>query len=508
MTILFVNDMAKRLTVISLCILLVFYLFTRLFRLTLLPIFTDESIYIYWAKVILTSHGHWFISLTDGKPPLLEWVIAILLLIFPHGWYLIAGRLASVLMGGVSVIALYFLSMALFKNRAIAFLSVGLYIIFPFTLLYDRLALFDSPLQAMLLVSAFFAVRTGQTRELRNAVLLGISLGLSFLFKPTALLFFVLLPLVILLISYGDIKKYWRVIVRNISVAMIISEGINNLQRVSRVYHLMGIKDAQFQQPLSELLKNPFALTVGNLQGLFSWIVGYYTWPFFLFGLVAFIYLLVISWRKGLMLFVLWFVPIFGFATVGREIFPRYILFISPYFLLALSAFLVALYKYLGRYGVVSIVVAVVLVIPLIRTDFFLLTNPPLADIPTADSGQLITSQSSGYGIPEVFDYLDQQLAKGRHLYLVTQGTFGDYPYAFSLEYWGDSNMTIIPVWPLDNLDPQIVNLYREHKDVFILLKEHDTVPTNLPLNVVMKVNKPGGGAPIFLTKIKKGYFE
>jgi hypothetical protein len=51
------------------------YLLTRLIALLKLPIFTDESIYIYWAKFIDSYHSHWLISITDGKPPLLIWVL-------------------------------------------------------------------------------------------------------------------------------------------------------------------------------------------------------------------------------------------------------------------------------------------------------------------------------------------------------------------------------------------------------------------------------------------------
>ncbi len=89
----------KNPTIISLIVLIAVFLFSRLYNLTLLPIFTDESIYIYWAKVIESSHDQYFISLTDGKPPLLIWMISVFLTILPDSWYLVAGRLPAVIAG-------------------------------------------------------------------------------------------------------------------------------------------------------------------------------------------------------------------------------------------------------------------------------------------------------------------------------------------------------------------------------------------------------------------------
>src|SRR5687767_14962665 len=95
--------------------LILFYLITRLYNLLLLPLFTDESIYIYWAKVIEDTHAQWFISLTDGKPPVLIWIISILLNIFPSEWYLLAGRLPSVFTGMISLVGIYALTDLLFS---------------------------------------------------------------------------------------------------------------------------------------------------------------------------------------------------------------------------------------------------------------------------------------------------------------------------------------------------------------------------------------------------------
>lgn len=498
--------MSQRLFVFAAVLLVALYLFTRLFHLTILPIFTDEAIYIYWAKLIATTHHQWFISLTDGKPPLLEWMITVFLWILPQKSYLLAGRLPSVVSGFISLIGIYFLAEELFENKAISLLSALLYILFPFALLYDRLALFDSLLQAMLVVSTYLAVKTAKQPRLLFSLLWGFFLGLAFFAKPTALVYLVLLPLCVILFQFSQKKPEWKKVILYSVLATILAYGINSIQRLSKVYFMMVQKNAQFQQPLSELLKNPFALTWGNLQGFYHWIVGYYTWPFLILGLAAILYLLIKFWTKGLVLLFLWFIPVLGFATLGREIFPRYILFITPYFLIAISAFIYFLYTFLGKFRPIVVVILVALLILFVQTDYYLLLNPPLANIPSAEKVQLVSSEASGYGLQQVFQFLDTHLAKGEHVYLVTQGTFGIYPYAFNLEYWGNNNITIIPRWPLGNLDPEVVDLHKQHKQVYLLFKQSQQLPENMPVDVVLKIDKPGGGTPVYLTKIKSSY--
>ena len=57
----------------------ILYIFTRLYNILELPIFTDEAIYVRWAQ-IAKNDAYWrFISLTDGKQPLFVWVAMILM---------------------------------------------------------------------------------------------------------------------------------------------------------------------------------------------------------------------------------------------------------------------------------------------------------------------------------------------------------------------------------------------------------------------------------------------
>lgn len=484
-------------------VLVATFLVTRLYNLLILPLFTDESIYIYWAKVIATTHAQLFISLTDGKPPVLIWMIASLLSIFPADWYLIAGRLPSVISGLIALVAVVKLGELLFSKR-LGIIAGILIIIFPMSLFYDRMALFDSMLTSMLLVSVYFAVKTGKEKKLRDAVLWGIFLGLAFLSKPTALLFMPLTVLAVVMpIPLKSITKHVRKLSLLSIFALGIGYGINSLQRVSSAYPAMVRKNAQFQQPLTELLMNPFALTFGNLHGFMQWTIGYYTIPVFVIGIAAGCIGLYRKSRTVLLLCILWFVPLFALATVGREVFPRYILIVVPYFLLLVSFGIELILRIKQKlYRMIGIIMVCLSLLPLLWFDMLLLTNPAQAPFPQADKNQYVTEHPSGYGLEETYAFF-RNASANKKITVVTQGTFGLYPYAYYLEFFGDPNITILPKWPLDTLDQEILTAAEKGK-VYVLLKEHDTVPESLPLREVFRAEKPGGKYPLIITEIEE----
>src|SRR3989338_10679554 len=87
---------------------------TRVISLLNVPIFTDEAIYIRWAQIGLNDPVHRYISLTDGKQPLLTWLMYPMLKIFSDP--LFAGRFVSVLAGVGSAIGIYFVGKKLFNR--------------------------------------------------------------------------------------------------------------------------------------------------------------------------------------------------------------------------------------------------------------------------------------------------------------------------------------------------------------------------------------------------------
>jgi 4-amino-4-deoxy-L-arabinose transferase-like glycosyltransferase len=483
-------------------ILICLYGLTRLYNLLILPIFTDESIYIYWAKLIQTTHAQWFISLTDGKPPLLVWMTAILLQIFPQKWYLLAGRLPSVFSGFLAVVAIYKLAVLLFKSKKAGYIAMLLYIFSPFTFLYDRMALYDSLLCSMLLWAVYYAFKTAQTLSVYDAIKWGFFIGLGFYSKAPAILYEVLAPIIFLLNTpFKMLTKKYKTYALIIGAAVLTGEIINNTQRFSHVYDAAAIKNAQFQEPLSEILKDPLRLTISNLHAFSDWIIHYYTLPLFLFGIVSFFVVTIKKPRIGISLVLLWLIPLIAFSVFGREIFPRYILFTLPYMLLSITFVFTLLFKKSILQKSITIILFLFLLALPLQFDYYLVTNPAKAPMPETDYKQYVSEHPSGYGVNEVIAYINNALKNGP-VTLVTEGTFGLYPYAFTLEYWDDKNVHIVPRWPLSDIDSSIKDAAKTSQ-VFVLLKEHDKVPENLPLKVVVRFEKPGKKYPLLLTTLK-----
>jgi 4-amino-4-deoxy-L-arabinose transferase-like glycosyltransferase len=487
-------------------LLTVFYLASRLYHLTILPIFTDESIYIYWAKFIGTYHSQWFLPLFDGKPPLFVWLMMIFLKIFPPNAYLAAGRSASVVMGLLCVIGIFKLTDYLFDSKKTAIIAAFLYIFTPFTFFYDRMALFDTPLSAALVWSTLYTFKTADLPNLKNTYIWSILLGIAFYFKPTALFFWFILPFIFLIRSYKNIHDGIldkKKIFFSLFIFLILSQLINQSMRISSTYPAFITKNSQFQYPLNELIKSPFKQTINNFPVLISWLTGWLTWPLFIFFIISLIYLLIANPAIGLILSMLISIPLLGIATVGREIFPRYLLFITPYLTIAGSYLLTKILSAKNIYVKILMIIIIggILYAPSVNI-FTLYNDPPNSLIPVTDFEQYVSGHPSGYGVSEVINLIDKEIKINDQVTLVTEGTFGLYPYAFDLYYWQNPKIVILPRWPL-KFDTEVTK-YTAKGPVFVVLKDHESLPPKLPLYQIMVVNKPAGGKlPTILTKYK-----
>src|SRR3989344_1275647 len=175
----------------------VLYWVSRLTDLTQLPIFTDEAIYVRWAQIAEQDSAWRFISLTDGKQPMLIWVGIIALKIFSDP--LFAVRFVSVVSGFFGMIGLGLLGRELFKSTTIGILSSFLYLISPFTLMYDRMALMDSIITMFSVWSLYVAILLVRLVRLDLSFIIGLFLGGGVLTKTSGFLSIYLLPTTLLL---------------------------------------------------------------------------------------------------------------------------------------------------------------------------------------------------------------------------------------------------------------------------------------------------------------------
>ena len=186
--------------IVGIVTLSVLYFLSRVINLTVLPIFTDEAIYVRWAQIAKQDSSWRFISLTDGKQPMLIWGGMVLLRFISDP--LAAVRMVSVLCGFFSMIGIGLAARELFRSTKIGIFSSILYLVYPFTVMYDRMALMDSMVAMFSIWSLYLSVLLVKKPRLDTALLFGMVLGGGVLTKTSGFLNIYLLPATLLLFDW------------------------------------------------------------------------------------------------------------------------------------------------------------------------------------------------------------------------------------------------------------------------------------------------------------------
>ena len=308
------------------------YLATRLYNLTSLPIFVDEAIYSRWSQIALHDASWRFISLTDGKQPLWVWVSMAPLKLFSDP--LFATRLTSVLSGLIGMLGLVYTGFLL-KNIRLGFIASSLYLLTPFLFFYDRFATMES----MLTASGIWLLNLGiiliKTQRLDVALILGLAGGLAMLTKSPALVYVLLIPITypFLATTPFKVKKIARFLIL-LSISLVLTAGIYNIQRLSPWMHMIADKNNDFVvSPISMLRDNPYRI-IQNFTDAQSWLWVYLTPPIYLLGVVG-IYLLLKANLMSFFVYSAWFWgPLMATVTTDMLFRPRYIVFAAPFALL------------------------------------------------------------------------------------------------------------------------------------------------------------------------------
>ena len=243
---------------------------TRIVNLTKLLIFTDEAIYIHWARLAWKDAAWRFVSLTDGRQPLQTWATIPLLKLFHDP--LFAGRMFGVMSGFFAVIGIFLLLYYLF-GRKYAYIGTFIYIVNPYYLFYERMALADAAVNGFFIWVLLFSLLLIKHRRLDLALLFGLVAGLGTLSKSTMRIFFIF-PLFAPIILYAREKNYVKKCVNYyflFGIAVVMALAIYNVQRLSPFMHYIEQKNLAFTKPFSEFIKNPFDPLIHNLQTIPSY---------------------------------------------------------------------------------------------------------------------------------------------------------------------------------------------------------------------------------------------
>jgi len=251
------------------------YLGTRLVDLAGLPVFYDEADYTVVAIALGRAplHTNPFLLMTYwGVPPLYTWVAAWPATAAANP--LLAARLVSVVVGLVGLPAVLWCGWAV-GGRSTGLLAGLFYVVSPFLLFFQRMALVDPLLTTVSAYALAATIEMVRQPHMRAALLLGICLSLAVLTKATGPLLFSL-PAVALACTHGQRRQ----VLRYALVAWVIGAAAELLLfTVSDSGAMVGIL-SQHHQSASYI-----RLVVSSLStiGVTLWV--YCTPPVFLLAL-------------------------------------------------------------------------------------------------------------------------------------------------------------------------------------------------------------------------------
>ena len=241
-------------------LLIILFFLTRLVNLTLLPIFSDEAVYVEWAWRMTHVPGLAFHSLQDGKQPLLMWIFGLFQNFFSDP--LLASRLVSVLFGSFNLWGIYYLAGDVF-NKKTAVVSALLYIFIPFFFFFDRQALMESSLVSVYLLTFIFLLRFYRSPGYLTAAFPGIILGFGFLNKSTPVLF--LLALFIIHALYLIRRRSQIVSFTAFTLVTLTCFFLVNIPMlIQPVFWKTLYRTGDYALPLPQLLRFPLITWISN----------------------------------------------------------------------------------------------------------------------------------------------------------------------------------------------------------------------------------------------------
>ncbi|KKQ24368.1 MAG: hypothetical protein US40_C0005G0042 [Candidatus Roizmanbacteria bacterium GW2011_GWC2_37_13] len=466
------------------------FFLTRLINLDQFPIFSDEGIYIRWAKVAWHDASWRFISLTDGKQPLQTWGTIPFLKLFPNN-LLFAGRLFGVVGGFLSLVGFFVLSFYLFGKTS-AITGSFLYVFTPFFLFYERMALVDSWVNAGFIWIFLFLIYLVKERRLSTSLILGLIGGFFLLAKSSVRIFLMLGVLSPLLIFQKNLKKLFTETVNFYSLlgfSIVIALVLYNVQRLSPFFHYVSQKNLTFVMSFDEFLKTPFQYFWNNLRYTPLYILWEMGFALGLIGLIGLMKLIVENKKLGLY-FLLWIIlPFVAIVFFTKVLFPRYLIFFASILLLLSSYLLAEALAKANRNLLIFLFVLIFLSVAFF--DLTILFGYRYIPFPAVDRGQYIEGWPAGWGIKETMEFAREK-SKEKPVIILAEGNFGMAYDVLDVFLRPEDKITLKGYWPMD--EKQLYENQPLLKDnyVFVFFSHRDQFPEFWPIKLIKKIDKPG----------------
>jgi 4-amino-4-deoxy-L-arabinose transferase-like glycosyltransferase len=421
--------------------------FLRFYNLTILPVFADEAIYIRWSQVMRAESTLRFLPMSDGKQPLFMWLTIPLLKLFTNP--LFAARALSGLSGLGTSIGIFFLSYQLFKSKKVSVVAALLYIVSPFTVFFDRLALADSLLSMFGVWIIYFSIITVKNKRFDLAMITGFILGGALLTKSTALFYSLLIPTTWYLSDFSKkLKQILNLLFKLITIFVptyLIGYGIYNILRLGPNFHMIGSRNFDYVYPYSHILTSPLDPFMPFFDRSFEWIRLMGPWPILLLATFGIVFNIKKHFKEILLLS-LWFIfPIVVQSEFAKVFTARYIFLTLPYLFILAGSVLLKSEKFIKDFFVVLLLLFIFLSF---RFDYQLLNNPEAANLPRSERSGYLEEWTAGTGIKEIADTVraEYQNEPTKKIIVGTEGYFGTLPDGMQIYLNDLSEITVIGV--------------------------------------------------------------
>lgn len=376
---------------------LALYFLSRLASLSALPIFLDEAVHLQWAER-LYSEGRILRPIGAGR------LLAVIAygLALPFEDRLFAARLLAVVAGAFTLTGVVLMAHRLFGALA-ARVAGFLYLVSPFALTYDRLALSDGFLSAFVtgLVLTTLAI-VDRPASWSPRIRFGVLLALAVVSKVSALLFFLALPLGVLALS-GE---------RRAALASMVKGALMGAIGAAPMLWFFAANSGEIAAQHVADPSTAGTILMATLRDMSGWALSYFTVPVLLFAALS-----VALLRDGRALWLAGSVllPIILFALLSQPWSARYILPTLPPLIILLAGGFVRVAERLApaRPAAPAFVLAALISVQALAFDRHLLVDPARAPFPADDRHQLVSGWPAGYGVREIAERLRREAATG-----------------------------------------------------------------------------------------------
>lgn len=503
----------------------ILYWFTRLYHNTLLPVFADEAIYIRWAQMALSDFSQFgFRSLYDGKTPLFIWTLMPFLQLKPLDPLWVA-RFVSTLFGFGLLLIQGLLAQQLGAKRVGTFLTMLFSLLLPYNLFHERMGLIDTMLTFWLGLTLLFNLKTRQRQRISTAILSGACWGLAILTKLPAVFFGPILLLLLVppifwnhvhlkrlfdkgkksplmtesLFAWKDIKHVLLslIVIGGIAMGMLLSLSI------SEFFPFLFSRSIDFTYSSQELLHGRLIEVLRNSSMIGRWWMIYIGAPILLSPLLT-------SWRKlkkPRIVLAYWgmgFLFALPFVVVGKVLASRYLLPSTLFFVPVFGLLIESVYlekKWLKLYLWTSL-----FAIQAVYFAYPLLTNPQATPMAKEDREQYLFEWSSGYGIPEVRDFIRSQAREGKQIAVATEGYFGTLPDGLLMYFVNDPYFDQIEIYgvgqPIVNVNPETRALALKQPTYIVVNEHRQSLLQTGCCELIHSYRRPGNAPSLLLFKV------